>query len=534
MKTNFRILAGIIIGLLSIIIGPVGDRKAFAADKIPPGPDRFALITQDYTAYHWWLTGYVDNQVICSIVMDHDNLPDGGDIFSACGKTVFEKWAATDNCLSDAICEGYYLQLISTEPAQRELGVKLPPAVIWVSLNGCTPINSTFLCNKLPTLLLTGEEPLEGETVIGIEGIINGTPFSCDSVCPVELSPTGSEGQNLEFWAYSSYGDSSELFTARVRVIAVDDSAQNQRYVDVLSSQWSGPALAACSEAWDTFPPVGGVPDWLSTPQKASQLASNISYEYLAGKLIQQGLVDISTCDEGGMETNGQPSACGLEVSRAAVIVWQNRFDDQILTAAQESGIPARLLKKVFARESQFWPGISTAHPEVGLGQMTEGGADTTLLWNRPFFEQFCPAVLDESECLQGYPHINSIQQDILRQALVNSVDASCPDCSLGVDIPRVEKSVPIFADTILANCNQTAMIVQNTFGGAAGQWVGFEDLWRFTLVNYNAGPGCLTLAIWETKRFGEALDWRNLSRHLTPACRGALEYVSDISGTRP
>jgi hypothetical protein len=58
--------------------------------------------------------------------------------------------------------------------------------------------------------------------------------------------------------------------------------------------------------------------------------------------------------------------------------------------------------------------------------------------------------------------------------------------------------------------------------------------LWRFTLVNYNAGPGCLTLAIWETKRLGEVLDWTHLSSHLTPACQGALDYVDKISGNNP
>jgi hypothetical protein len=165
---------------------------------------------------------------------------------------------------------------------------------------------------------------------------------------------------------------------------------------------------------------------------------------------------------------------------------------------------------------------------------MTEGGADTTLLWNRPFFEQFCPTVLDSAACHQGYPHLQSNQQDILRSALVRKVDAFCPDCALGIELSRAENSVDIFAETILANCDQTGMIVQNTYGGTAGQWAGFEDLWRFTLVNYNAGSGCLTLAIWETKRLYEELDWAHLSSHLTPACQGALDYVNGISSGNP
>jgi hypothetical protein len=316
--------------------------------------------------------------------------------------------------------------------------------------------------------------------------------------------------------------------------MASDDSQEHAWYVDVLSTQWRGVPLAGCSQTWDAFPPVGGVPVWLSTPQRAGELATDIPYEYLAAHLIRQGVADASACSDGGLLDNGLPSVCGVEATRDAVINWQNRFDDLVFSAAQDTGIPAQLLKSIFGRESQFWPGATTGHPEVGLGQMTEGGADTTLLWNRPFFEQFCPTVLDSATCHQGYPHLQPDQQDILRSALVRKVDAFCPDCALGVDLQRAENSVSVFAETILANCDQTGMIVQNTYGGAAGQWAGFEDLWRFTLVNYNAGPGCLTLAIWETQRLNEVLDWAHLSSHLTPACQGALDYVNGISGAIP
>ena len=61
-----------------------------------------------------------------------------------------------------------------------------------------------------------------------------------------------------------------------------------------------------------------------------------------------------------------------------------------------------------------------------------------------------------------------------------------------------------------------------------------FEDLWRFTLVNYNAGPGCLGLSVDETSRLGEPLDWEHLSGNLTPVCRGAIEYVNTISRSTP
>ncbi len=527
-----RAVLALLICLTSVLT--FGNRRGLAAGAQPPGPDRFTVVIQEYTSYEWWLTSYAENKVACSIEVDHQGLPVGGEIFTACGKTYYDQWAGTKTCLPDESCGGYYLLYVNSKPARREVGVQLPAPEVWVSLEGCVPSNSTFRCDTLPTLVLTGEEPIDGEHITGLAGSVNGTPFICDPVCQVDLAPTGDGGQNLEFWAYSSYGDSSEPFLARVRVVATDESPEHGWYVDVLSSQWRGIPLAGCSETWDVFPPVGGVPTWLSTPQRVEDLATAIPYEYLAGHLIQQGLVDASTCSDDGMLAGGLPSVCGMELARSAVNDWQNRFDELIFTSAQDSGIPAQMLKNIFARESQFWPGVIIGQPEVGLGQMTEGGADTTLLWNQPFFEQFCSNILDDATCQKGYPHLQPDQQSMLQGALVKSVNSNCPECSLGIDISRAENSVSVFSETLQANCDQTGMIVQNTYGGSAGRWTGYEDLWRFTLVNYNAGSGCLTLAIWETKRLGETLDWAHLSTHLTPVCQGALDYVNSISNINP
>jgi hypothetical protein len=54
--------------------------------------------------------------------------------------------------------------------------------------------------------------------------------------------------------------------------------------------------------------------------------------------------------------------------------------------------------------------------------------------------------------------------------------------------------------------------------------------LWKFTLVNYNAGGSCLAEGI--THALGEnlPLTWENVSPYLTGACSGAVDYVEDIS----
>ena len=66
------------------------------------------------------------------------------------------------------------------------------------------------------------------------------------------LPVTGEDGFVIQFWANSSYGDSSEIFDALVRVAVADagDPDRSFWYVDVLSSQWVGVPVASCVQAW--------------------------------------------------------------------------------------------------------------------------------------------------------------------------------------------------------------------------------------------------------------------------------------------
>ena len=528
--------------LVSVII--IGTRGVSAAGFQPPGPDRYSVIMQKYISHEWWLTSWTENKVVCSFEIDHEGLPTGGDIYDTCGQDIYDEWILTNACPTGSECKGYYLQFIKTEPKQRKVGVQQAPAVVWVTLDGCVPYKSSFRCDNLPTLVLTGEEPIQGEHITGLAGNANGKSFTCDPVCQLDLLPTDSNGLSIEFWANSSYGDSSEIYTARVRVAKSEDPADHSWYADVISSQWQGDPLAGCSQVWDVFPPVGGTPDWLGTPQRSEDLATNVSYEYLAANLIKQNVVDASKCDGSGLMENGLANPCGLETARPAVNEWQNRFDTLIFEAALQTGVPARLLKNIFARESQFWPVKIPGHPEVGLGQMTDGGADTILIWNPSFYEQFCPSNLDQAICkTKIYPQpeegwqgigLDEVERALLRRALVSSVDAICPECSMGIDLEKTEFSVGVFAQTLVASCRQTGKVVEMNFNIVTGDEVSYEDLWRFTLVNYNAGPGCLGLAVDGTSSMGEPLDWEHLSTHLTPVCQGALNYVNDISRSVP
>ncbi len=526
----------ILLTVASLAIQPARHTHAANAGD-PPGPDRVTTITVKYTAYEWWMATWNKNQVVCSLDVDHEGQPTLGEIFQNCDQNVYLTFKNQPSCepiLDRRQCEGYYLVLIGTTESQRQVTVLLPPPEVWISLEGCDAVSrsGTNICENQPILVLQGQEPLPNEHITRIEGTMDGQPFSCDPTCKMRLAPTSGDGVALRFWAWSSYGDSSVVFTAQVRVAQADvnNPDQTSMYVDVLSSQWQGVRLASCADIWQTFPPVGGPPAWLSTPQDASQLSSDIPYSYLSANLILQGAVDASNCPDGGLLPGGGANECGQEVARGAADTWQNQFDNLIMRTANDTGVPAQLLKNLFARESQFWPGLFRAVADVGLGQLTENGADATLLWNPSFYAQYCPLVLSAQACSQGYLHLKVEDQHLLRAALVSSVDATCNNCALGIDLSRADFSVGVFAHTLLADCEQTAQVIYNTIGQTAGTVASYEDLWKFTLVDYNAGPGCLSLALNDAWNIDRQINWDTVSSHFTPVCSPAKDYVNDIS----
>jgi hypothetical protein len=404
---------------------------------------------------------------------------------------------------------------------------------VQIAIENCDPVysTSTSICDSEPILVFTGIEPLPDYQITSIEGLYEGQPFLCDPVCRLQIPITDEDGYVIQFWANSSYGDTSEMFNALVRVALADTGDPDRQfwYVDVLSSQAVNVPLASCVQAWGTLPPVGGPPKWLTTPPTSEELGTDIPYNYLAAHLIRAGAVDVSPCPDGGLLPDGGASACGMEVARGAVTSWQNQFDGLILSTARETGVPAYLLKNLFGIESQFWPGRSPRN-DIGFGQLTEKGADTALLWNPPFFRQFCPLVMDSAECSKGYLGLSADQQKYLRQSLIIAVDATCADCPLGINLDRANFGIGVFAHTLLANCEQAGQLVENVTGGLAGNSATYEDLWRFTLVNYHAGPGCLGNALDVAASQDQELTWENVIPHLEPVCQSAINYVESIS----
>jgi len=514
--------------LLNAAIGYAAEKHVRKTDIVVP-----------FTQYEWWMLSWSDNELQCQIFTDHEGLPTNDEIFVYCGEDLYKQWVETDACPAinndsdDAEeCEGFYLHQVATEELTKTIQVELPSAEARIGIQGCDLNPPDNFCETLPTLVITGYEPLPNEHITKIQGTYNDIPFLCeDNVCEVPMRPTPVEGVVVEFWAESSFGDETEHYASLVRVVdtgVTQDTERQGWYVDIMNTDLTGDETESCAEVWNAFPPIGEPPGWLTTPESSQLLASDEPYLFLAGKLISQGFVDALDCPNRGLEENGYANTCGLEKAREKVDEWQNRFDDQIIAVAKQTGIPAQLIKNLFAKESQFWPGAFNGAKEFGLGQLTELGADTVLLWNESFFNQFCPLVLDKDICASGYAQLSDEDKATLRGAVATNASAYCESCPAGIDLTHADFSIQLFAQALQANCEQTGYIISNVTGKRPGEVSSFEDLWRFTLANYHGGPGCLLAAI-KSNPQGSPLTWENISPLLEDECPGVVDYVNEI-----
>jgi hypothetical protein len=300
---------------------------------------------------------------------------------------------------------------------------------------------------------------------------------------------------------------------------------------------WKLEQSGGCMEAWDFRPGLSKLPVWLQTPENAGGLNTTNAYYILAGMLIRNKLVDASSCPSAGLASNSNDNLaannCGMNIALPTVISWQNRFNSQIYDVSQQSGIPAMLLKNVFRQESQFWPGVFLMETEGGLGQMTNIGSDTLLMWSQSLFDNICNKSFSQDVCDRGYTNLNSAEKAILQGALFQLVNASCPECAGGIDIQQAEFSVGLFAENLLSNCKQTGALVDETAAVKYPSLVStYPDLWKMTLFNYNAGPGCLDRALRRAwiQDPNTILTWDRVVSQVDSECVGGINYVSEIT----
>ena len=272
---------------------------------------------------------------------------------------------------------------------------------------------------------------------------------------------------------------------------------------------------------------------WLSSPGSAADLAADRPLNLLAGELIFHGLVDASSCPNNGLSNPASANSCGEKVAHNALVLWQNQYDAVLLDAAQKAGIPPFVLKNVIAQESQFWPAsLPTVYgyPELGLGHITEMGADTLLRWNSRTAVNICAQVYGSDTCKTPYALMPAGQQATLRGMVVRSLDADCSNCAGGVDLKRANASIYTIAGAIRANYNYVDWRIRLATGKSTSSVVDNTDHWRLALASYNAGPGCVSTAIKRAQWTLTDLNWKNISAQFDAGCRGAVDYIHDVS----
>lgn len=545
-KNTLRFLVSALIGIM-LILSRATD-QASAEEQV----SRTRVITVSYTEYEWWMTRWSDNITVCEIYVDHEGKPSQLEIYYQCGSDLYEEWLESEPCpsstKSDAhTCPGYYLFLADSAPREKDVTIKLPPPEVTIKIAHCSSDGNNQECPKIPHLLIQATEPLPNEHITQIQGHLNNIPFVCQgSTCEVPLRPTTDRGVPLSFWADSSYGDSSEHYHGRVRLLEnmegktaeesmlTGTTATEKYQVSLISDQYENETLLSCSNAWHAFPPLGAPPEWLSNPADPKELATDEPLAYLAGKLIAYELADASACPDGGLLSNGYASPCGLNEARSVVTDWQNNYDPHIIRAAQKVGIPSELLKRVFIQESQLWPeNVEGDFKEFGLGHLTEWGADTTLLWNNTFYAEFCPFVLSEETCQLGYGNLGEEEKDQLRGALLTEASIGDQEFTEDFNFGDTYESILLFAESLLGGCKQTKQIVYNYTGRQPSEVSSYEDLWRFTLVNYHAGAECLGEAIEQVVAEEKPLNWYFVSSALNVNCPNAVEYIDKITSIK-
>ena len=273
---------------------------------------------------------------------------------------------------------------------------------------------------------------------------------------------------------------------------------------------------------------------WLDTPATVAGLQTNRPLTYLAGKLIAAGYVDVSSCNGSALLVNGYASPCGLTAAMPYVYVWQNRFDELILNAAIEEQVPALMFKNLLIQESQMWPQASRhVPPEYGIGQLTENGTDTLLMWNNPFFKKICNEALEKEKCKKDYLSITASERAFLRGATLIKVRADCYNCSNRLDLKIAEKSISVFAAALKANFRQVDQIVKNLTGQAAISQMEWQEVWKLSAANYHAGPGCTSSAMRATLKDRKPLRWKYISKNYEDGCTSAVNYVENIIATQ-
>lgn len=267
---------------------------------------------------------------------------------------------------------------------------------------------------------------------------------------------------------------------------------------------------------------------WLYMPTSPEELYTQEYYGFLAGELIKNGVVDASDCPLNGLWANGYANACGLDRAQSLVVEFQNMYNDEILEAGRNIGVPPVMLKQLIRYESQFWP-LRWGPYHFGLAHMTYPGADTALRWSFDLYQEVCQQVYG-APCTGTFASQSPSEKEVLRGYLLSMVDASCPDCPYLFNETKAQASIEYIGQTLLSHCQQVHQIIYNVTGQHSSYVVSYPTIWKLTLVNYNAGPHCIYDAV--TLAYGGTeMSFEDIAYHFPEGgCYAGYKYAINIT----
>jgi hypothetical protein len=163
------------------------------------------------------------------------------------------------------------------------------------------------------------------------------------------------------------------------------------------------------------------------------------------------------------------------------ITAWQNQYDTAILKAGAAQNVPPRLIKGMLAQESQFWPlwNPERRHgDEVGLGQLTDRGADLALRYSPALYNQLCP--IAAWDCSAGYDHLPDPTRRMLRDILRGRLMVSGAPRQAAA---QAENTIPVWAQILAAYYCAAGEIVRPA---------GVAPSWDYALAAYHSGPECV------------------------------------------
>jgi hypothetical protein len=501
---------GIVLAISALLIIGIQESNADNGDT-----GRYKLVEVQTTQYIWDLISNKDGHVICQAIVNHPNRPSNEETIQTCADQIFPALPTADPSgsprptpvpfnLADFF-RSVTWRFIATQELTRTIKQPLPAIIV----------NVTAPPNQSPPYyaVIAAYEPVFGEHITSISGVLNGAAFTCPSArCEVPIRSDSA----LEFWATSSYGDDSRHLQA---VLVISQKADRTKTLEVASLYPVTLFQDACLVTWGM--PQYEMPAWSRFPATPEDLNTSRPYHYLAGKLLNAGLVDASDCPQTGLTGSGDYNSCALKATNQAVIDWQNHYDVSIWEAGRSVGVPPQMLKMLIGQESQFWPANSRhIYNEFGLGQLSQSGADVALRWDNELFSSVCSGLV--YDCSKIYGRLSTWMQATMRGGLVRTVDSECATCPHGIDEARAYESIPIIARTLRSNCLQVNYLMDRYIASST-----YEDLWRFTLVSYHSGYQCLQEALFGVYYNNQPTDWQHVSAFL--GCPGSQLYVNEV-----